>query len=406
VFEKKPLVLCLQETKMEFLNEQLVKLLWGDSVHNFSYQPSVGASGGLVTVWDMSRVDVTSSFSFSHVLVIKGKDLLTGEDFVIFNVYAPCDSEAKKVLWGNLLLHIQNNNDVCICVCGDFNSMRSVDERKGRAMSFKHTDAEVYNKFINDSLLIDLPICGRLFTWYRGDGVSMSRLDRFLLSNKWCDIWPHCIQVAYQRGLSDHVPLMLHVDEINWGPRPLRMLKCWSDLPGYADFVREKWATFNCQGWAGFVLQQKLKMIKSSLKEWHSQHVQNMEGRMNEVKAKMSVLDAKAEIVDLQEAETAELHDLSVSLHSMARLQNSISWQKSRMNWLQEGDANTKKFHNYMSHRRRHNSIHSVYVNGGHVEGVHAIRTAVFNHFSNHFRSSDVMRPGVEGLNFRKLSCI
>ena len=92
---------------------------------------------------------------------------------------------------------------------------------------------------------------------------------------------------------------MLHVDEINWGPRPLRMLKCWSDLPGYADFVREKWETFNCQGWVGFVLQQKLKMIKSSLKGWHSQHVQNLDDRMREVKDKMSVLDAKAEIVDL-----------------------------------------------------------------------------------------------------------
>ena len=189
VYEKKPLVLCIQETKMEFMNEQLVKTLWGDGVHNYSYQPSVGASGGLVTVWDVSRIDVTSSFSFSHVLVIKGKDLLTGEDFVIFNVYAPCNSEAKKILWENLLLHIQNNNDVCICVCGDFNFVRSVDERKGRAMAFRHTDAEVFNKFFHDSLLIDFPICGRLFTWYRGDGVSMSRLDRFLLSNKWCDTW-------------------------------------------------------------------------------------------------------------------------------------------------------------------------------------------------------------------------
>ena len=146
----------------------------------------------------------------------------------------------------------------------------------------------------------------------------MSRLDRFLLSNKWCEIWPHCIHVAYQRGLSDHVPLMLHVDESNWGPRPLRMLKCWSYLPGYEEFVSEKWEMFNCQGWGGFVLQQKLKMIKASLKVWHPQHVQNMDGMMKELKDKMFVLDAKAEDVDLQEAEVTKLHDLSITLHSMA----------------------------------------------------------------------------------------
>jgi len=110
-------------------------------------------------------------------------------------------------------------------------------------------DTNIFNHFIEDSLLVHLPICGRLFTWYRGDGISKSRLDRFLLSEKWCEVWPNCIQVAYQRGLSDHVPLVLHVDDVNRGPRPLWMLKCWVDYPGYADFVREKWGSFNVQGW-------------------------------------------------------------------------------------------------------------------------------------------------------------
>jgi len=174
---------------MELVNEQLVKALWGGSVHNYSYQPSVG----LVTVWDASKIDVWSSFSFEHVLAIKGNDLLTGEDFIIFNVYAPCDLVGKKLLWENLSLHIHNNSDVGICVRGNFNSVRGIDERKGRAVVYKQTDVEVFNKFIHDSLLFDLPICGRLFTWYKGDGISMSRLDRFLLSNKWCEIWPHCI---------------------------------------------------------------------------------------------------------------------------------------------------------------------------------------------------------------------
>jgi hypothetical protein len=31
-------------------------------------------------------------------------------------------------------------------------------------------------------MLFDLPLAGRQFTWFRGDGSSMSRVDRFLLS--------------------------------------------------------------------------------------------------------------------------------------------------------------------------------------------------------------------------------
>jgi len=43
----------------------------------------------------------------------------------------------------------------------------------------------------------------------------------------------------FQCGLSDHVVVVLRVDEKNWGPRPLQMLKCWADFPGYAQFNRE-----------------------------------------------------------------------------------------------------------------------------------------------------------------------
>lgn len=136
---------------------------------------------------------------------------------------------------------VANNNDVCVCVCGDFNSVRNWKERRGRSSVFRQADADLFNKFIEDNFLIDLPICGRLFTWYRGDGISMSRIDRFLLSAKWCEAWPNSIQVAHQRGLSDHVPLSLYVDAANWGPRPLRMLRCWAEFPGYDDFVRNKW---------------------------------------------------------------------------------------------------------------------------------------------------------------------
>jgi len=96
--EKNPLVLCIQETKMALVNDHMVKSLWGDGENNFSYLPFVGASGGLVTVWDASKIDVWSSFSFGHVLAIKGKDLLSEEVFIIFNVYAPCDLVAKKLL--------------------------------------------------------------------------------------------------------------------------------------------------------------------------------------------------------------------------------------------------------------------------------------------------------------------
>jgi hypothetical protein len=86
----------------------------------------------------------------------------------------------------------------------------------------------------------------------------MSRLDRILLSTKWCETWPNCIQVSNQWGLSDHVPLVLDFDNANWGPRPLLMLKCWANFRGYSEFVREKLNSFTLDGWGGHVLKSKL----------------------------------------------------------------------------------------------------------------------------------------------------
>jgi len=309
-------------------------------------------------------------------------------------------------MWERLTPYVISKAEFCVCICGDFNSICSVEERKGRGSLFRQMDADMFNTFITDTLMIDLPICGRLFTWYRGDGISMSRLDRFLLSEKWCEAWPNCIQVAYQRGLSDHVPLVLMVDEANWGPQPLRMLKCWADFSGYSDFVTHQWSTFQVNGWGGYVLKQKLKMMKLSLKDWHQRHSHNMEGKISSVKNRIFFFDSKTKTNTLLDEEVKEIQELSVNLHSLSRVQCSMNWQKSRLKWLQEGDENSKFFHGVMSARRRRNNINMVNVNGVNVEGVHNVRDAVFNHFSNHFRKQNVVRPGVATLPFRKLSFV
>jgi len=37
---------------------------------------------------------------------------------------------------------------------------------------------------------VELPIVGKKFTWYKSDGSAKSRLDRFLVSLEWLQMWP------------------------------------------------------------------------------------------------------------------------------------------------------------------------------------------------------------------------
>ncbi|MCH79282.1 cysteine-rich receptor-like protein kinase [Trifolium medium] len=402
--EKNPLIVCLQETKLQSCDNFLCSTLWGGTPHAFSFRPSVGASGGLLTLWDTTEVEVWSSTSCEYVLWCHGRFLKSGEEFFIANVYAPCALGAKRALWDSLSGKILSLDGRRVCVCGDFNAVRSVEERRSTTAESRFEDMPPFNRFIDDNNLIDLPLSGRKFTWYKGDGRAMSRLDRFLLSEEWCVAWPNCVQMAQLRGLSDHCPVVLSADEENWGPRPARMLKCWQDIPGYKLFVRDKWNTMQIDGWGGFVLKEKFKRIKLALKEWHGAHSQNLPSRIESLKARLSVLDNKGEEEDLLEDELAELHGLSTDIHSLSRLNASICWQQSRSLWLKEGDANSKFFHSVLASRRRRNTISSIQVDEVILEGVQPIRQAVYTHFASHFKASNVVRHGLENLQFRRLN--
>jgi len=92
-------------------------------------------------------------------------------------------------------------------VCGDFNAVRRSEERRSARGGGVSLDINSFNLFIEDNGLIDFSLSGRSFTWFKEDGKSMSRIDRYLLSKEWFLCWPNCFQVALLWGLSDHCPL-------------------------------------------------------------------------------------------------------------------------------------------------------------------------------------------------------
>ncbi|GAU32797.1 hypothetical protein TSUD_152460 [Trifolium subterraneum] len=172
----------------------------------------------------------------------------------------------------------------------------------------------------------------------------MSRLDRFLLSEDWCMVWPDCVRVALMCGLSDHCPLSLTKDE------------------------------------------------------W------DVDGRLKEIQEKRKVLESKGESEELLESEREELLFLSSQVFSLSKMSCINQWQKFRLIWLKDEDANSKIFHGMMTSRRRCNALSSVLVDGDVVEGVAGIREAVFHHFDNHFRLVNIVQPQIDNLQFSSIN--
>jgi len=61
-------------------------------------------------------------------------------------------------------------------------------ERRSKGLGDQYEDFSQFNRFIDDNVLFDLPLCWRNFIWYRENGLSMSLLYHFLLSEEWCSI--------------------------------------------------------------------------------------------------------------------------------------------------------------------------------------------------------------------------
>ena len=91
---------------------------------------------------------------------------------------------------------------------GDFNIIKYPSERLG-CESFSLV-MFAFSDFIESNSLVDLPLEGASFTWFRDFGLpSMSRIDRALVSLDWEENFENVSQRVLPRDISDHCPLLL-----------------------------------------------------------------------------------------------------------------------------------------------------------------------------------------------------
>ncbi|KAL4564725.1 hypothetical protein LXL04_028794 [Taraxacum kok-saghyz] len=143
----------------------------------------------------------------------------------IINVYAPQDLRSKSELWEKISNLLSTDTDMLWIVCGDFNEVRNADERKGSV--FDPISANRLNDFINSTGLIDLNLGGRRYTWMNKTCSKFSKLDRFLVSTKFCETWPNAYSLALPRIHADHCPILLETNAPDFGPSPFPFFSSW-----------------------------------------------------------------------------------------------------------------------------------------------------------------------------------
>lgn len=89
------------------------------------------------------------------------------------------------------------------------------------------------------------------------------------MSEEWITSWGNSSQWILDRDFSDHCPIILKTAVSNWGPRPFRFNNFWLMHRGFEDMVKKMWGSVEVEGWAAFVLKEKLKNLKVQLARWN-----------------------------------------------------------------------------------------------------------------------------------------
>lgn len=97
-------LVCIQESKLDEVNENVCRLIWGNNICGWAARESQGRSGGLITLWDSNKFTSSSWWHMEGALIVNGRWISDGSNCCIVNVYAPCPLEERKELWDRLNL--------------------------------------------------------------------------------------------------------------------------------------------------------------------------------------------------------------------------------------------------------------------------------------------------------------
>ena len=156
------------------------------------------------------------------------------------------------------------------------------------------------------------------------------------------------------RVKSDHYPIMLLTDPCERNPpKPFRFEQMWLTDPSFPSIVEQGWKASECVLIALSLLfrfPRRLDFLTAHLRTWNKSHFGNLFQRKNRLLAWLRGLQVASTTKPSTFLYSLE-HQLTLDYNTLLH-QEYLFWRlKSRITWLNYGDANTKFFHLTTLHR-------------------------------------------------------
>ncbi|WZZ38588.1 hypothetical protein YC2023_034847 [Brassica napus] len=386
-----PNVMFPMETKNEddFINKKLQSLCFD---HYFSVPPN-GLSGGLSLLWNKDT-DITILESSPNLIDTRIEYKGT-TSFVSF-VYGAPAAENRAAFW-NKLNAVGKGRDDPWLITGDFNDILNNTEKivgpacpEGSFMAFR--------SFVAENGLWDLKHSGEQLSW-RGSRYThfiRSRLDRAMGNCAWSETFPmgRCRYLQFEG--SDNRPLISYFNTEKAKRKGLfRFNKALTEEDEIAEVIDTAWNLSPL----GTVIQ-KLNNVHRSIIQWakEKQTQSNIEIKRNQQALEKALSNATPDPILIE--------SINLDLRK-AYLAEELFWQqRSRIQWLKQGDRNTGFFHAATRTRRTINSIPVIEDSqGGVVYEEEDIARVISGYFTQIFTSNgNVSFEQIQGLLTKKVT--
>lgn len=333
-------MVCLQETKLDVVDDFLIMQCMGTSLDGYVYLPAVETKGRIILAWDSTVLHVDHIHMDDNFLT-EFLHPKSGEDWWISVVYGPQGDELKTKFLDDLTA----SRLVCQgkwMVLGDFNMILRASEKNNDNLN--HNIMNKFRNFMDFHELKELYMHGRRFTWSNErDTPMLTKIDRVLVSVDWELANPDCLLQVLSTNVSDHAPLHLTTSASCWPKKRFRFQSYWLKIDGFEQAVAEAWVCDSTITDPFKRLDALFRNVGAALQAWGQRRTGNIKLLIDVATWLIFRLDQVMDMRVLMDQETWLRHSLKDSLLGLASLECTIDRQRSRYRWLKEGDANSKK---------------------------------------------------------------